>query len=153
MFIAPHHGLGVHGEPPRSKGTHWSVVKWKTDVVLVFCTEESPAGWCIDYQLHPQFCELVEEELIDPPKTEQDNGGTRYSIWQHVGHSPLHSISTWNHWWNVTKYIYSSSTCTLLEYFHCLLFYTSSIKSEENIVLFTPLHLLDSFVYFADSDD
>ncbi len=49
-------------------------------------------------------------------------------------------------WWNVTKYIYSSivlqfwHTGTLLEYFHCLLLYTST-PLKGNIVLFTLISL------------
>ncbi len=60
-------------------------------------------------------------------------------------------------WWKVIKYIFSSTVLgynfevTLLEYFNFMLLYTSlHYISEGFIVLFTPLHLFDS--YFAGSD-
>ena len=58
----------------------------------------------------------------------------------------IHFIKTsQNQWWEVTKYIYSSTvlkvqfggTCTLIVYFHFLLIYTS-----------TPLHLRGKVLYF-----
>ncbi len=51
-------------------------------------------------------------------------------------------------WWNITKYIYSSNYLYLyyiLFYFILLLHYIS----EGNIVLFSQLHVSDSFTYFA----